>query len=104
MATVTRPMTAKFQSAPLAEARGDDGRRLKPGDQMVFQSAPLAEARGDWLLSAPTPSLLSMFQSAPLAEARGDSNPQARRTQSRRFNPLLLPKQGETSGVESGTA
>ena len=62
-----------FQSAPLAEARGD---RLTGAAMVVgtteFQSAPLAEARGDLDdLGQATPAV--QFQSAPLAEARGDA-------------------------------
>ena len=41
--------------------------------------------------------VMIMFQSAPLTEARGDQRTQARQRGTRCFNPLPLPKQGETS-------
>ena len=87
----------RFQSAPLAEARGDltyDEPAAKficfnplplpkqgemPATSPVipdaekFQSAPLAEARGDLLAEhLQVPRDVPEFQSAPLAEARGD--------------------------------
>ena len=86
---------ARFQSAPLTEARGDRHLPLfrliqhcfnplpspKQGETMfnlervgtdeVFQSAPLTEARGDPTDPAEALSV-SWFQSAPLTEARGD--------------------------------
>ena len=52
-----------FQSAPLAEARGDNKSSPKPSPRWSFQSAPLAEARGDFahwvMLSPPVPSIYS---------------------------------------------
>ena len=85
----------KFQSTPLAEARGDrfsthsadcfvpsfnplpsQKRGETPRSVFrwrasgTFQSTPLAEARGDFGISSP--SLVWVFQSTPLAEARGD--------------------------------
>ena len=86
----------EFQSAPLAEARGDARSRRIPILPLLFQSAPLAEARGDEIPSVYFPSIppgfnplpspkqgeiddppvefdrIPLFQSAPLAEARGD--------------------------------
>ena len=62
----------KFQSAPLTEARGD-GKCSRCSDRrVVFQSAPLTEARGD---------LDSSFCASVNVSC---------------FNPLPLPKQGET--------
>ena len=65
------PMVAMFQSAPLTEARGDFDIRGIPLRCALFQSAPLTEARGDWRL--------------PFRNRHQCS-----------FNPLPLPKQGET--------
>ena len=65
----------------------------------MFQSAPLTEARGDIL----SPSLLTpspMFQSAPLTEARGDFPCPRAMPVMASFNPLPLPKQGETPQVK----
>ena len=64
----------------------------------LFQSAPLAEARGDIPGHKARMGMAALFQSAPLAEARGDPPvPQAPYTRAVRFNPLPLPKQGEIS-------
>ena len=61
----------RFQSAPLAEARGDEVLPAPFFPVISFQSAPLAEARGDKIGSVEMIGHV-MFQSAPLAEARGD--------------------------------
>ena len=63
-----------------------------------FQSAPLTEARGDVWNVAPVWHGYR-FQSAPLTEARGDSSSRSLRVDARSFNPLPLPKQGETYGA-----
>ena len=63
---------AGFNSAPLAEARGDVLDLPAYRDQQQFQSAPLAEARGDSSVQVSTEGRFTSFQSAPLAEARGD--------------------------------
>ena len=61
----------------------------------LFQSAPLAEARGDANEVYFSVRKSIEFQSAPLAEARGDVACRAPRDRFTRFNPLPLPKQGE---------
>ena len=63
--------------------------------QLVFQSAPLTEARGDGNPCTLVVTL-SQFQSAPLTEARGDPETPPPAGSCIRFNPLPLPKQGET--------
>ncbi len=65
---------AKFQSAPLTEARGDSTAFRILCLIWKFQSAPLTEARGD-MYAAPMSSPWAQFQSAPLTEARGDRSP-----------------------------
>ena len=61
----------------------------------VFQSAPLAEARGDSISCTDTDKH-TRFQSAPLAEARGDVRREGFcESRLSGFNPLPLPKQGE---------
>ena len=68
----------QFQSAPLAEARGDFRATRQAARFAPFQSAPLAEARGDIGTTAGYIGAF-LFQSAPLAEARGDPPASLRR-------------------------
>ena len=92
--TTGKSYLARFQSAPLTEARGDHEYHLRgrhlcrfnplpspkrgeislpalPVSILLFQSAPLTEARGD-KTDKQARTLLLKFQSAPLTEARGD--------------------------------
>ena len=98
----TRPRRDEFQSAPLTEARGDTSYQSDLIPFSVFQSAPLTEARGDGA-SAVMRCAWPRFQSAPLTEARGDVCPAAKPPCRSSFNPLPLPKQGETlAAITSG--
>ena len=110
-----------FQSAPLAEARGDcTATAAGASSDRTFQSAPLAEARGDAqllqlfqvcvLVSIRSPCRSkgrsicvtsitfngARFNLLPLPKQRGDLQGARRQDhRDRRFNPLPLPKQGE---------
>ena len=94
-----------FQSAPLAEARGDPPKRVarRISSTRTFQSAPLAEARGDKEFTSATGTLEHVSIRSP-CRSKGRSRP-ARHRRGRisqvrgRFNPLPLPKQGEISGL-----
>ena len=86
---------ARFQSAPLTEARGDVPAPTSSFFCPLFQSAPLTEARGD-PQPQPQPQPSPQFQSAPLTEARGDCKPYTECLPHQGFNPLPSPKQGET--------
>ena len=91
---------AMFQSAPLAEARGDSGRRRSTAVESPHSFNPLPlPKQGEMPRGARVMvSLIFMFQSAPLAEARGDKEFTPRPTGTLSFacfNPLPLPKQGE---------
>ena len=94
----------EFQSAPPAEARGDNAalrHRLDEAD-MPFQSAPPAEARGRFENPPSSRARLTRFQSAPPAEARGDLGVTSRSTNERGFNPLPPPKRGEIRSITAG--
>ena len=90
-----------FQSAPLAEARGDPRCRVPlAGREPGFNPLPLPK-QGEIALDTETTSVSAAFQSAPLAEARGDSRPERVVVHGREpsFNPLPLPKQGEIAAT-----
>ncbi len=84
-----------FQSAPLTEARGDKVAVSKVLPLVMFQSAPLTEARGDLMPSDLRPFEIS-FNPLPLPK-QGETHPGQIKSDLRpSFNPLPLPKQGET--------
>ncbi len=66
-----------------------------------FQSAPLTEARGDQAHRRHL-RVRPWFQSAPLTEARGDKEGLTGTHERTSFNPLPLPKQGETYQEDRG--
>ena len=87
-----------FQSAPLAEARGDlvtpsrCWRLLAP----LFQSAPLAEARGDQTqASGSCPARARNVSIRSPCRSKGRYRCRLRNREESGFNPLPLPKQGE---------
>ena len=95
-----------FQSAPPAEARGDNRKinaheaaRLTAGprrhEDFSFQSAPPAEARGEMWRGSHLPNLVSI-RSPGRSKGRFE-NLRIRPLQVKftRFNPLPRPKQGE---------
>ena len=92
----------RFQSAPLAEARGDVRLYdLPPHTFQCFNPLPLPK-QGEMRSCFRSIRSNQQFQSAPLAEARGDlelrTGDLANDTGvSTCFNPLPLPKQGEIS-------
>ena len=63
---------AKFQSAPLTEARGDSGRPAARAGRPCFNPLP-SPKRGEICPAAPPTPRSRWFQSAPLTEARGDA-------------------------------
>ena len=119
----------KFQSAPLTEARGDMTSRntiwsksfnplplpkqgethCQESDLTSFNPLPLPKQGETHFFDCSGP--VREFQSAPLTEARGDfavrspyrSKGRLRAmTGKQGFNPLPLPKQGETSQIRHG--
>ena len=110
-----------FQSAPLAEARGDHAACRRYAAPRGFNPLPLPKqgemsahpnqhgkrasvsirspcrSKGRYARLGAADFVGDEFQSAPLAEARGDQYSYGLRDYSRcgSFNPLPLPKQGE---------
>ena len=111
----------QFQSAPLTKARGD-GQAGWTGRQGSFNPLPLPKqgetgrqaGRAGRAVSIRSPyqskgrragrldGQAGQFQSAPLTKARGDG-PAGWTGRQGSFNPLPLPKQGET-GLQAGRA
>ena len=85
-----------FQSAPLTEARGDSMKRWWNTDPAGVSIRSPHRSKGRPNSLSPN-DCTSSFQSAPLTEARGDSWAFLRCLADTCFNPLPLPKQGETS-------
>ena len=83
-----------FQSAPPAEARGDNTAPRRPAIGQEFQSAPPAEARGDACRWTSGPGS-TCFNPLPPPK-RGEIGARGRRTpEASGFNPLPPPKRGE---------
>ena len=88
---------APFQSAPLAEARGDRrGKKNSLLDVVSIRSPRRSKGRWQYALHN---AVIIKFQSAPLAEARGDITEHYLSEALRCFNPLPSPKQGEMKGL-----